>query len=233
METKAKGIILKLTDYKDADKLASIFTFDLGKITAKFVGVKKDKAKMKAVAQPFSFAEFIFNENGKNKTIISADLIDSFSGLQTNYNKMICAYIVLDIIEKIIPLEKPENEILILTINALKNIEEKSEYISLIDFILKFISFEGMEIETPNKDYVYLDTYSGNFIESRIPTSTEIDKKVYFTIKTIKEQDEIETIEEKLTQNQISENTLKQAIRLLHNVLYSKFNEDIKSFEFI
>ena len=41
MEQKTKGLVLKLIDYKDADKLASIFTFDYGFITANFVGVKK------------------------------------------------------------------------------------------------------------------------------------------------------------------------------------------------
>ena len=59
MDEKVKGIIVKLTDYQDADKLASIFTFEQGLITAKFNGVKKDKAKYKSVAQPFVFAEFV------------------------------------------------------------------------------------------------------------------------------------------------------------------------------
>ena len=51
MDEKTQGIILKLIDYKDADKLASIFTFNFGIITAKFVGVKKEKAKLEEKTQ--------------------------------------------------------------------------------------------------------------------------------------------------------------------------------------
>ena len=77
-EEKTKGLVIKLNDYKDADKLASIFTFDYGVITAKFVGVKKEKAKLKSVAQPFVFADFVLNESGNNKTVTSASVVDSF-----------------------------------------------------------------------------------------------------------------------------------------------------------
>ena len=81
MDTKAKGVVIKLNDYKDADKLASIFTIEYGIITAKFVGVKKEKAKMKAVAQPFALAEFTMSEKAGNKVITGADLLDNFSNI--------------------------------------------------------------------------------------------------------------------------------------------------------
>ena len=60
MNDNDQGLILKLIDYKDADKLASIFTLTSGVVLAKFVGVRKEKAKLKAIAQPFTFADFSF-----------------------------------------------------------------------------------------------------------------------------------------------------------------------------
>ena len=51
-EEKTQGLVLKLIDYKDADKLASVFTFDFGIVTAKFVGVKKEKAKISPLCFP-------------------------------------------------------------------------------------------------------------------------------------------------------------------------------------
>ena len=65
MDVKDKGIIIKLTDYLEADKLASVFSLQQGIITAKFAGVKKEKAKFKAVAQPFCFADFDLAEKKK------------------------------------------------------------------------------------------------------------------------------------------------------------------------
>ena len=213
MDTKAKGIVVKLNDYKDADKIASIFTLEHGLITAKFTGVKREKAKLKSVAQPFVFADFTFNEKGTNKTVTSANVIDSFYNILINYQKTIMGYIVLDIVKTILPKEKPEPDLFLLTINTLKNIEQQNELIATIDYILKFITFSGMELQFPNDDYVFLDTLNGNFIAEREIGSTAIDKKVYLTLKGINKGEEVEA----------NETTLKQILRLLHNVIYLKF----------
>ena len=223
MDEKLKGIIVKLIDYKDADKLASIFTLEQGLITAKFTGVKKDKAKFKATAQPFVFADFVFNKKDKFRTVTSAEIVDSFQNLLSNYNKTICGYIVLDIIKSILPTEKAEPDIFLLTLNALKNIEQQNEYVATIDYILKFIKFSGMELQLPDVDYVYFDEFTGEFVESRNANATQIDKKVYTVLKLVNKEQETDT----------NETVLKQILRLMRNVLFVKFNEDIKSFDFI
>lgn len=223
MDEKVKGIIVKLIDYKDADKLASIFTLEQGVVLAKFGGVKRDKAKFKAVAQPFTFAEFNLSSKGKNKTVTSADVIDDFAIIKTDYNKTICGYIVLDIIKSILPTEKQEQDLFLLTISTLKEMEEKNEYVTLIKYILKFILFSGMGQELPECDYVHFDKTSGDFSKTASINSMQIDKKVYATLRAINNNQNIE----------INETILKQILRLLHNMIYIKFNEDIKSFDFI
>ena len=223
MDTKVKGIVLKLIDYKDADKLASIFTYEEGVISAKFTGVKRDKAKMKSVAQPFTFADFNLNQKGNLRTITSADIIDNFSNILLDYNKTICGYIVLDIIKSILPEQKREEDIFIHTINALKNIETKNEFIATIDFILKFVALGGMQLEFLDNKYNYFDTITGNFDSKGGQNKKEIDKNVYALLKSIDEGNAIES----------NETIQKRALKFLHNVLYVKFGEDIKSFIYL
>ena len=45
-EIKTKGIVIKSVDYKDSDKLVTIFSAERGLIKARVRGVKKDKAKL-------------------------------------------------------------------------------------------------------------------------------------------------------------------------------------------
>ena len=222
-DEKVKGIVVKLIDYKDADKLASIFTLERGVITAKFTGVRRDKAKLKGVAQPFTFAEFNVMSRSNNRSIISADIIDNFTNILTDYNKTMCGYIVLDMIRSILPIEKREEDIFLLTLSALKDIEIKNELVATISYILKFFIFSGMEIILPEVEYVYFDSMTGEFSINRSIGANEIDKKVYKTLRNISKSNEIE-------ENEI---ILKQILRLLHNIIYIKFNEDIKSFAFI
>ena len=223
MDTKVKGIVLKLIDYKDADKIASIFTLTEGIITAKFTGVKRDKAKMKSVAQPFTFAEFNINQKGNLRTITSADIIDNFNQILANYNKTICGYIILDIIKSILPEQKVEDDIFIHTINALKRIETGNEFIATIDYILKFISVGGMQLEFGDSKYNYLDTISGNFDTKSGQNKKEIDKNVFALLKSVNDGENIE----------FNEINAKRALKLLNNILYIKFGEDVKSFMYI
>ena len=223
MEERVKGIVVKAIDYKEADKLASIFTLERGLVSAKFTGVKREKAKLKSFTQPFVFADFILNKNGNLRTVTSASLIDNFSGIVASYDKTICGYIILDIIRSILPSEKEEPDIFLLTLSALKNIEEKDPKLATIDFVLKFIDFAGMGLSFDLDNIIYLDKTTGNFTDKKEYNSVQIDKKVYLLIKNI--NDGLELAEKN--------NLVSQALRLLHNILYIKFNVDLKSFEFI
>jgi len=223
MEEKTQGLVLKLIDYKDADKLASIFTFDYGVITAKFVGVKKEKAKLKSVAQPFTYADFNFTTRANNRVVAGANLIDNFYQIMVDYNKTICAYIVLDIIKSILPENKPEQDLFLLAVTTLKKVETNNEYVSTIEFILKFLNFTGVGLEMINDGIVYLDKSSGDFVKLKTESSVLIDKNVYRTLKQINDGN----------YEEINLNVLKQILRLLHNVLMQRYGTEIKSFQFL
>lgn len=226
MDEKFKGIIIKTTEINDADKLASIFSLEHGVVTAKFIGVKKDKAKFKSVAQPFVLADFCVSKNGNTRTVTGADIVNGFTQILTDYNKMMCGYIVLDILKSILPSEKTEPKIFALTVNTLSEFEQTNPFVVAIDFILKFLFLNGVELQFVEAKYIYLDTITGNFQLERTPSCLQIDKNVYDCLKNINDSVEIEAIE-------VNEKTAKQVLHLLHNIIYIKFGEDIKCFQYI
>ena len=82
MEIKTEAIVLQSIDYKDNDKLLTLFSPSLGRITAGIRGVKKPKAKLAFSAQPFCFAEYILAEKGGRYTVTNAYLHESFFSLR-------------------------------------------------------------------------------------------------------------------------------------------------------
>ena len=87
-EFKIKGIVIKSIDYKDSDKIVTIFSAELGIIHARARGVKKLKAKLAFATQPFAFCEFMLIAKGGFYSIINANLeIHSFQiGHQHQYH---------------------------------------------------------------------------------------------------------------------------------------------------
>ena len=66
MYIKTDGIVLKETEYKDNDKLLTVLTRDLGRITVKARGVKSGKSGSKAACQLLAYSEFtLFEQQGR------------------------------------------------------------------------------------------------------------------------------------------------------------------------
>ena len=62
MEVKVNALVIKAVDYKDNDRILTLYSLEKGKITAGIKGVKKAGAKLKFASEPFCFAEYILAE---------------------------------------------------------------------------------------------------------------------------------------------------------------------------
>ena len=54
MDIVINAIVLKSVDYKDNDKILTLYSPEKGKITAGIKGVKKSGAKLKFASEPFA-----------------------------------------------------------------------------------------------------------------------------------------------------------------------------------
>ena len=80
-----------------------------------------------------------------------------------------------------------------------------------------------MGLELPQTEYVYFNKFNGEFEKFSTSNSVQIDKKIYSILK------EIDSNANEILQNkneQIKEENLKQILRLLHNIMFTKFNEE-------
>ena len=58
MNLEVKGIIIKTVDYKDSDKIVTILTDNMGKISAKAQGARRKGSRLTAAVQPFTYCSF-------------------------------------------------------------------------------------------------------------------------------------------------------------------------------
>ncbi len=149
MEIKTDAIVLQSIDYKDNDKLLTLFSPALGKITAGIRGVKKPKAKLAFSAQPFCFAEYILAEKGGRYTVTGASLHESFFALRLDIERFYAACAMAEVSRAIL-MENEEYEALFVGfIEGLKALalggEDCEE--SVISFILIALRESGYPID--------------------------------------------------------------------------------------
>ena len=148
-EIKTKGIVIKSVDYKDSDKIVTIFSADLGLIKARARGVKKAKAKLAFAVQPFAFVEFMLTEKGGFYTIINATSIDQFFNITLDFDNYIFMMACLEVCEKTVKENDVQTDLFLLLLNALKMVcyDNVSSLLVFIKFMFEAMKFLGFGFE--------------------------------------------------------------------------------------
>jgi len=93
-----RGIIVKRRNYKEADRIVTIFTRSLGVITAQIRGVRKTTSKLAGHSEPFMIIDLRLAEGHSWYTVTHADTITSFDTLRTNLHQTSSAYYLAELI---------------------------------------------------------------------------------------------------------------------------------------
>jgi DNA repair protein RecO (recombination protein O) len=243
MEEKYNALVLRAIDYKDNDKLLTLFAAGKGKMTAAIKGVKKPTAKLKFAAEPFCFAEYVFAQRGGRYTVISAYLHDGFYPLREDIAKFYAASSVLEICDKLLPEDMPGDELFAHAIHALGEIckstestestessqsTESNEGFALLSFLLAALSCAGYGIDTgdcpdcgsPVGKDPYFDFERGVFCCADCPTDTRASEITYRTIRAAAQNDGTE----------FSSDGVKRALRLLKEYFTRKTEVSLSCF---
>lgn len=119
MFVKTRGIVLRETDYQDQDKLLTVLTEDLGKITVKARGIKSSRNTMKAACQLMAYSELSLLEQQGRYVLTEAATKELFTPLQEDLELMSLASYFLQVTETLAQEQDPSPELLSLLLNVL------------------------------------------------------------------------------------------------------------------
>ena len=81
MRLTTQGIVLRETNYKEADKILTVLTRDLGKRTVKARGCRRKNSKLTAASQLLVYSEMTLSERGEFTNLTEADPLEQFLSL--------------------------------------------------------------------------------------------------------------------------------------------------------
>ena len=231
MDFKTDAVMLKSLDYKESDKLLTLFTPTRGKIVTGIRGVRKPKSKLAFSAQPFAFCEYILAEKGGRYTVTGAYLYDGFYGLRTDIVRYYSACTVLEICDSLLMEEERADGTFIACVEALKALamtdEDPAE--CLLTFALRALAESGYPVDLDGcgicgndlEDTPYFDFELGAFT---CPSCMQGVRASRSTYEVLRKCDGLEYEENKC------EDGRKRALRLLKAYLSQKTEEDYPCF---
>ncbi|GAB5046934.1 DNA repair protein RecO [Thermodesulfovibrio sp. TK110] len=115
-----EGIVLKNTDYLEADLIVTYLSKDFGLINLFAKSPRKIKSRWGSSFEPLTYARISFiGREDKLQKIIQSDIIQSFQTIRENYKIFLKLSEVLRLFLDILPKREPNNELFSLFLETL------------------------------------------------------------------------------------------------------------------
>lgn len=114
-----KGLILREVKYKEADRILTVLTEDMGKITVKARGALRKSSKLAAATQLFAFSELTMFENKGRWSVNEGSTIEEFKGLRNDISALALASYFAECVEALADEGSPDQGMLQLILNCL------------------------------------------------------------------------------------------------------------------
>lgn len=177
---KVKGIVIRETTYKDNDKIITLLTDKLGKISCMAKGAKKNNSPILANCQYLVYSEFVLYKSKNFYMVNSASIINMFYKFRVNFDKMEWAFELTRIINLITDENEDTESVLKLFLNTIYVLENgiKNDKMVIPTFKIKLFAILGFSPNIAkcsecgqvlinndeNLDFVYYDYVSNVFL---------------------------------------------------------------------
>jgi DNA repair protein RecO (recombination protein O) len=104
MLIKAEGLVLRSKDYGEGNKIVTIFSPDLGKVSIMARGAKKPKSRLSSISQPFTYGTYLFYRGSQTGmgSLSQGEIIDSFRDLRQDLSKTAYAAYFAELLDKLV-----------------------------------------------------------------------------------------------------------------------------------
>jgi DNA repair protein RecO (recombination protein O) len=140
---KDEGVVLRTIKLAEADRIVTLFTRSNGKVRAVAKGIRKTKSRFGARLEPFTRVQLLIHRGRTLDTITSADILNSFREVRSNYERLTAAAALAELVEKITPERERSFSTYALLVAGLRALSEGKGASVVPAFLVKLLSISG------------------------------------------------------------------------------------------
>lgn len=107
---KVTGIVMRYANYKDYDRMITLFTLERGKLSALARGARRPKSALVNGTEQFCMAEYVLFQSKDRYTITSCNILDSFYDIRSNIDSYYSASYFSSVCQTIVQEEQPDEK---------------------------------------------------------------------------------------------------------------------------
>jgi len=142
-----RGIVLRAVDTKEADKILTVLTAEMGKISVVAKGARSRRSRLTAATQLLAYSEMVLTESHDWQILSEAGTLALFDGVRREITTLALASYFADLVDAVTCADVPAQEILSHLLNALYALGElkKPEALVKAAFEMKLMALAGFE----------------------------------------------------------------------------------------
>ena len=142
---RTQGFILGKTDRGEYDRVFTIYTKDFGKLELLAKAERKIKSKLRGGLELFYLSDIEFIQGKAYKTLTDAILIDDFKALRKDLERLVIAYKVSEVFDKLVRGQEPDEKIWKLLSEVFGKLNNSPFGILYYYFLWNFLSLLGYQ----------------------------------------------------------------------------------------
>ena len=210
---ECQGVVLAATPYGESDKILRLYTEREGKLSVLVKGAKSRRSATVALSEPFTFGLYRLSPGKSFYYLNSGKILQANMGLRSNYDNMVYASALVEIVDKSSMEGQGTPRIFSLIRKALHEISETDAPLEVfLGFLIKYLSFMGyrpMMPDTDEGDFVFLSD-SGAVEAEGSAGGTVLDGQDIYTLRHL-----LYTSLDKINLEDVDSDTLEKIYRLL------------------
>lgn len=140
-----QAIVLRHADYREHDRMLTLFSPTLGRVEALCRGCKKIGSPLLACSEWFAFGEYVLYTGKGRMTVVSCQMNESFFALRHDYDRLKYATYMLSVCEAMAQPNEPNLHLFTLLIRSLSRLcfQERDEKAVTAAFLLHAAAISG------------------------------------------------------------------------------------------
>ena len=155
---KDEAIVLKRTNYSEADRFIVIYSKYFGKKRILAKGIRKPKSRKRGALEVFSRIKYSAAKGKVYDIMTEVEALDLYLGIRKDLNKASLAYYYAEVIDKITTEDEQNDNLYKIVIEKFENLINsknlKKERYNFINEILVNLGFWPKDKKMENHDYV-------------------------------------------------------------------------------
>lgn len=148
-EIRDRALVLGKHKFGEADRIVVLLTENYGKLRAVANGASRPKSKFGASTEPPCHIDVsLYRAKSDLFTIKQVALINAFSGIRNDYDRIIRASAFMEAAEALAPDEHRHQPLYKMLLGALGVVDDTNPYLTQAGFFLKLLALEGLAPET-------------------------------------------------------------------------------------